>query len=263
MEQVAPGSVELGPAVTIADFRLRKMQAEPCPSLQRGSVVTGSKTLAHNPMASRCGHTGQRRRWSATVHSNAQARHRNQQRREQRCAEYQPQVRARDAGPNRSSPFNPQQRHDQHYGDGLQHLQWRAMPIDDRTLQTFDGSLVRCNANPAFLDRFYTIFLASSPKVREKFVHTDFARQKVALRASFSAMLAAARGQTAGSSNNLNDLAERHSSRQLNIGAEFYDLWLDSLLAAVKECDPQYDGQVRDAWERVMMVGIGYLLSRY
>jgi len=76
-------------------------------------------------------------------------------------------------------------------------------------------------------------------------------------------MLVAARGQTAGSNQNLNDLAERHSSRQLNIGAELYDLWLDSLLAAVKECDPQYDTQVRDAWERVMMVGIGYLLSRY
>ena len=137
------------------------------------------------------------------------------------------------------------------------------MPTDDRTLRTFEASLARCNANPAFLDRFYAIFLASSPKVREKFAQTDFARQKAALQASFTAMLAAARGETASSSRNLNDLAERHSSRQLNIGSELYDLWLDSLLAGVKECDPQYDAQVRDAWERVMMVGIGYLLSRY
>ncbi len=137
------------------------------------------------------------------------------------------------------------------------------MPTDDRTLETFDASLARCNANPAFLDRFYAIFLASSPKVREKFASTDFVRQKAALQASFHAMLSAARDDTAGPRQNLNDLAERHSSRQLNIGAELYDLWLDSLLAAVKECDPQYDGQVRDAWERVMMVGIGYLLSRY
>ena len=137
------------------------------------------------------------------------------------------------------------------------------MPTDDRTLRTFEASLARCNASPAFLDRFYAIFLGSSPKVREKFAHTDFVRQKAALQASFTAMLAAARGDTASSSKNLNDLAERHSSRQLNIGSELYDLWLDSLLAAVKECDPQYDAQVRDAWERVMMVGIGYLLSRY
>jgi hemoglobin-like flavoprotein len=137
------------------------------------------------------------------------------------------------------------------------------MPTDGRTLQTFDASLARCNANPAFLDRFYAIFLASSPKVREKFAHTDFVRQKAALQASFSAMLAAAKDEAAGPRQDLNELAERHSSRQLNIGAELYDLWLDSLLAAVKECDPQYDGQVRDAWERIMMVGIGYLLSRY
>ena len=136
------------------------------------------------------------------------------------------------------------------------------MPTDDRTLQTFEASLARCNANPAFLDRFYAIFLASSPKVREKFAQTDFVRQKAALQASFTAMLSAARGETA-SDQNLNGLAERHSSHQLNIGAELYDLWLDSLLATVKECDPQYDAPVRDAWERVMMVGIGYLLSRY
>ena len=137
------------------------------------------------------------------------------------------------------------------------------MSIDDRTRQTFDASLARCNACPAFLDRFYAIFLASSPKVREKFAHTDFVRQKAALQASFGAMLAASRDEPAGPRQDLNDLAERHSSRQLNIGAELYDLWLDSLVAAVQECDPQYDGPVRDAWEEVMMVGIGYLLSRY
>jgi hemoglobin-like flavoprotein len=58
-------------------------------------------------------------------------------------------------------------------------------------------------------------------------------------------------------------LAERHSSRQLSIGSELYDLWLDSLLAAVQECDPETSSEVEAAWEAVMMVGIGYLLSRY
>jgi len=138
-----------------------------------------------------------------------------------------------------------------------------AMPIDEPTLKTFDESLARCNRDPRFMDRFYDIFLASSPKVKEKFAQTDLVRQKTALRASLSAMLLAAKDEKAGPPQYLPDLAERHSSRQLKIGAELYDYWLDSLVAAVKESDPKFSPDVADAWERVMMVGIGYLLSRY
>ncbi len=135
--------------------------------------------------------------------------------------------------------------------------------MDERILKTFDDSLARCNSSPAFLDRFYETFLASSPKVREKFAHTDFTRQKRALRASLYAMLLAASDEDKGPERYLRDLAELHSSKRLNIGAEFYDLWLDSLLATVKEFDPQYSPEVEKTWERVMMVGIDYLLSHY
>ena len=137
------------------------------------------------------------------------------------------------------------------------------MSLDERTLQTFDASLARCHGCPSFLDNFYDIFLASSPNVKEKFAATDFVRQKRALRASLYSMFLAARDGERTLERHLGDLAERHSSRSLNIGAEMYDLWLDSLLAAVKKCDPDYNAGVREAWEKVMMVGIGYLLSRY
>lgn len=136
------------------------------------------------------------------------------------------------------------------------------MQIDERTLQTFSASLARCNGSPAFVERFYQIFLASSPKVKEKFAQTDFVRQKAALRASLDAMLLAAK-DPAGPQQYLRELAERHSSRQLNVGAELYDLWLDSLLAAVKEFDPVNGPEVQQAWEKVMMLGVSYLLSRY
>jgi len=134
------------------------------------------------------------------------------------------------------------------------------MQIDESTLRTFRDSLGRCNANPAFLDTFYEIFLAASPKVREKFAQTDFTRQKEALRASLYAMFFAAGGTPEA---HLNSLAERHSSRDLNIGAELYDLWLDSLLATARKCDPDFSPEVEKSWEKVMMVGIGFLLSRY
>ena len=135
--------------------------------------------------------------------------------------------------------------------------------MDAKTLETLDASLQRCTANTGFVDFFYQRFLASSPKVREKFANTDFVRQKRALRASLHLMLLAAEDEEKGPRQYLDDLAERHSRAQLAIGAELYDYWLDSLLDTVRICDPHFDPEVEKAWESVMMVGINYLLSRY
>jgi len=135
--------------------------------------------------------------------------------------------------------------------------------MEEKVLQTYEMSLDRCAANPAFFDRFYQIFVASSPKVAAKFAQTDFARQRKALEASLHLMIKAVRDDRSGMDAYLKDLADRHSCRDLNIGSEFYDYWLDSLLSTVKEFDPEYGETVRDAWERVMLVGIEYMLSRY
>jgi hemoglobin-like flavoprotein len=135
--------------------------------------------------------------------------------------------------------------------------------MERAVLCTYEASLARCSANPRFVERFYEIFLASSPRVAEKFAQTDFNRQRQALSASLNLMLQAASDETHGPERFLRELADRHSRRALNIGAEFYDYWLDSLLATVRELDPECSNEVCQAWERVMMVGIGYMLSRY
>jgi hemoglobin-like flavoprotein len=137
------------------------------------------------------------------------------------------------------------------------------MPIDPQVLTVFEESLTRTNTNPAFLDRFYNTFLAASPKVAEKFAGTDFVRQKRALRASLHTMLLVASDEESGPERYLQYLAARHSSRDLSVGSELYDYWLDSLLATVQECDPQCTPEVLAAWENVMMVGIRYLLRHY
>ncbi len=135
--------------------------------------------------------------------------------------------------------------------------------MDPKILKTFEESLARCNADPSFLDRFYEIFLASSPKVKEKFAGTDFVHQKRALRASLHTMLLAAENEEKGPERYLRELAASHSRQHLDVGAELYDFWLDSLLATVRQCDGQFDDAVEAAWENVMMVGISYLLGHY
>lgn len=130
-------------------------------------------------------------------------------------------------------------------------------------LEVFDDSLRRCSSDKRFFDRFYERFLASSPKVREKFAHTDFVRQKRALRASLYLILMAAQDPDKGPDFYLGEVAKRHGSAQLGIGAELYDLWLDSLLATAREFDPEYGPEVEQAWEDTMAIGIRYLVSRY
>ena len=135
--------------------------------------------------------------------------------------------------------------------------------MEAQMLETFEQSLLRCESRWDFFDRFYDRFLASSPAVREKFRNTDFVRQKRVLRASLHLLLRAARNDGGGPDAHLRDLAERHGSGQLDIGAELYDFWLDSLLATVRECDPEFSLEVERAWEAVMMVGIQYLCRNY
>ncbi len=135
--------------------------------------------------------------------------------------------------------------------------------MDHATLDIFDRSLLRCEARWDFFDRFYERFLASSPDVRAKFARTDFVRQKRALRASLHHLLLAAEDEDRGPDAYLRDVAHRHGAGQLDIGAKLYDLWLDSLLATVSECDPEFSPEVEKAWEAVMMVGIHYLCRSY
>lgn len=135
--------------------------------------------------------------------------------------------------------------------------------MDEQVLTTFDESLRRCDSNPRFLDIFYDRFMASSPDVREKFKKTDFARQKRLLRASFYLLLLASEDEAYGPERHLKQLALRHGAHGLEIGANLYDLWLDSLLATVKECDPGYSAEVEAAWEEVMGIGIAYMLGHY
>jgi hemoglobin-like flavoprotein len=135
--------------------------------------------------------------------------------------------------------------------------------VDETILEQVEDSLRRCNADPGFLDRFYERFLGSSPKVREKFAGTDFVRQKRMLQASLQLLLVAAQDDGKRATPYLDEVAARHGASQMAIGAELYDLWLDSLLATVREADPGWSPGVEHAWESVMTIGIAYLVTRY
>lgn len=135
--------------------------------------------------------------------------------------------------------------------------------MDRAILDTMDESFRRCCSQADFLDRFYERFLASSPEVTARFQGTDFVRQRRALLASLHLILLAAEDEEKGPPRYLKDLAELHSRQRLDIRPEFYDLWKESLLETVRECDGKFDDEIGEAWDSVLAVGISYLVSHY
>jgi hemoglobin-like flavoprotein len=130
--------------------------------------------------------------------------------------------------------------------------------------QTFLASLKRCLAKPDFLLDFYGIFMASSVEVREKFAKTDFKRQTRVLADSLWVMAVAAQAPKKSPAwGDLPRLATMHNRENLDIRPELYDGWLDCLLQAARNHDPQFSPQVEEAWRSTLAVGIEYLRSKY
>ena len=119
--------------------------------------------------------------------------------------------------------------------------------MDERNAaELFNDSLERCQRRPDFLDRFYEIFLGSSEVVASKFAHTDFVKQTRMVKVSLY-MLMALGSSPPEADTHLERIAELHSKRQLDIGPELYDLWLECLLRAVSEFDPKFNKDVDQA----------------
>lgn len=132
------------------------------------------------------------------------------------------------------------------------------MTNDNPVIESFE----RCRSRPTFLDRFYELFLASSPLVATKFSDTDFGQQKAALMESLQSMLLAS--QMGGMLKvHLKRIADSHSRHGLDISAELYDLWKGCLLTAIREHDPEFDDELERAWRQALEPGIEFMRSRY
>jgi hemoglobin-like flavoprotein len=128
-------------------------------------------------------------------------------------------------------------------------------------LDTFHKSLNRCTADEQFLERFYWLFMASSPDVREKFARTNWLRQKRMLVASFHMMMVAQEHGTEGNEH-LHRVAALHGAHGRDIPEHLYDIWLNCLLRAVREYDAEYTDEIGDIWTKMMQNGIAFMKRR-
>jgi hemoglobin-like flavoprotein len=126
------------------------------------------------------------------------------------------------------------------------------------------SSLKRCLSKPDFLLDFYGIFMASSPEAREKFKDTDLKRQTEVLAETLWVMaLAAESAPDSPTWRDLPRLAEKHDRAHLDIRPGLYDLWLDSLIDAVRRHDPVFSAEIEKVWRETLAAGIEYMRSRH
>lgn len=135
-------------------------------------------------------------------------------------------------------------------------------PLSEAEIERFNDSYTRCIGDGRFLERFYELFLGASAEVRDKFRQTDFRKQRRMLQASLFMLMLAADGRPEGRLH-LTRIADLHSKRQRDIPPHLYDLWLDSLMQAVRECDRQWAPETEGVWRRMMEQGIAEMKARY
>lgn len=132
-------------------------------------------------------------------------------------------------------------------------------------LRIFSNSLARMeDIGPdkgELIERFYEKFLRSSPEAVEKFANTEMENQRQMLRDSFKHVLTFSTRRR--STEEFERIARRHRRGDLDISPVLYEAWLDALLAAVEELDPEFDSSVRVAWRIVMAPGIEFMKGHY
>jgi len=130
------------------------------------------------------------------------------------------------------------------------------------SIQEVQSSFGRCALKPDFLDTFYKIFIATSPEVAALFKNTDFQKQKKVIQMSLNMLITHAMG-TGVVEGYLQQLADSHSRKGLNIDPRHYATWLDCLMKTVKQYDPKYTPELEQAWRACLNKGIDLIKSKY
>lgn len=127
------------------------------------------------------------------------------------------------------------------------------MDISEQDLSIFHESLNRASGSGHLTDVFYDGFIASSIDIEKIFKDSDMGRLKRKLQSSLHMMTMLADG-IPGTEMYMGHLAKVHD--RYHIPPEFFEIWLDVLIDAVKQFDTEFDDEVEAAWRKVIGKGI-------
>ena len=128
-------------------------------------------------------------------------------------------------------------------------------PLFDESYDRVFGSGVGLTeASTPFFESFYRHFLKDQP-IADAFSQTDMNRQVSMLRKSFFHLVAFYVSHEPSAE--LVRIAQIH--HRLGIEDSYYDLWLDALVSAVREFDPECDQATELAWRLALTPGLTYM----
>lgn len=120
----------------------------------------------------------------------------------------------------------------------------------------------RCLRDKDFIGRFYDVFLASNPAVPQMFAHTDFNKQRMALRRGITMAIFHAGGSRVVD-RGIDEMGAVHAkSGRCPVPAELYSDWIASLLKVVEETDPEADAALMARWREAMGVVVETFKAR-
>lgn len=123
------------------------------------------------------------------------------------------------------------------------------MSSDSNHQQVFGASFQRARSDPAFIDRFYDRFIASSPEVAALFSGRDVRSIARKLTTTLELLADSARNEP-GFDLYLDLLARTHS--RFDISPAMFDAWRTALIETLRDCDPLFDASVETAWNDVI-----------
>ncbi|WP_444915274.1 globin [Microbulbifer sp. TRSA007] len=116
-----------------------------------------------------------------------------------------------------------------------------------------------CNKEQFFVD-FYDRFMGSSTDIRQLFANTDMKAQRHLLRNGIMQLVLYSRGMP---DTKLRALGKSHDRNGYNIRPEWYRLWLDALLATIRQHDEEFSPEIEAAWNRAILPGIEIIRQAY
>ncbi len=128
---------------------------------------------------------------------------------------------------------------------------------------TVRPSFARCSeAGDEFFDDFYATLSDRAPGIGAMFADVDMQQQNQLIRRGVEHLIEYAVGSEESAAA-LRRVGESHGEQGLNVAPELYPLWLDTLMEAVRQHDPEASDHVESAWRVVARGGLDLIISKY
>jgi len=136
------------------------------------------------------------------------------------------------------------------------------MTASTDTYADLHQSYGRCLRDRDFIGRFYEVFLASNPDVPALFAHTDFNKQRMALRKGITMAIFHAGGSRVVERGIAEMGAVHARDGRCPVPHTLYRDWIASLLQVVEETDPEADAALMARWREAMGVVVETFRAR-